>query len=96
MRFAVRVANEGSADATGPIPVAFYAVDDHRERLIEVVELSGLAAGSVAPVIELELSRYDVGRRGFLAVVNDDGTGARPIVECHEAAARHRFAPPCE
>jgi hypothetical protein len=79
----IQVANEGGADVDAGAVVAIYAKDD-TPRLVTTVTLPAIPAGTKIDGISVDLTSEDVGDYGFIAVVDDDGTGAGDVNECDE------------
>jgi hypothetical protein len=79
----IQVANQGGADVDAGTIVAIYA-DDGVPRLISTVTLPAIPAGTLLDGIQVDLGPEDVGDYGFLAVVDDDGTGTDDVGECDE------------
>jgi hypothetical protein len=64
--------------------MAIYAIDATGERLIATYSLPAIPAGTKLDGVEFVLDPSDVGALGFLAVIDDDGTGRGEVNECDE------------
>jgi hypothetical protein len=74
----LQVTNQGGADVAAGVPLALYAQ----------VDAGLLPAGARADGMEVSVDPADLGRWGFAAVVDDDGTGAGTLRECDETNNR--------
>ena len=87
----VQVSNPGGSDVNAGAILAVYANDETSTRLIGTAVLPAVAAGTKLAGIEFELTVADVGSRGFIAIVDDDGTGVGAVSECDELNNEDRF-----
>jgi hypothetical protein len=83
VQVAVQVSNQGGYDVDAGAFLSLYA-DDASPRLLSTVELPAIAAGASLEGITFELAPTDIGLYGFIAVVDDDGTGIDSVSECDE------------
>jgi hypothetical protein len=83
---AVQVENHGTADVTGPVPVALYRTRGGRERdLVEVQTLDGVPSGATGATLVFDIpATLLTGDVGFSARADDDGTHASSVEECDE------------
>lgn len=81
---AVQVSNDGARDVGAGVPVSLYALDGSTRRVVGTAILPAVPAGASLDGIQFDLRPEDVGTDGFLAVVDDDGTGEPSVWECHE------------
>lgn len=80
----VAVANQGGADVDAGAVLSLYADDGASTRLLATSVLPAVPAGTRLDGIQFDLAPGDVGARGFIAVVDDDGTGTGAVSECDE------------
>jgi hypothetical protein len=80
----LQVTNQGGADVNAGTIVALYAREDAGPRLIAMVPLPAIDAGQRLDGIEVDIAPADVGPWGFIAIVDDDGTGVSEVSECDE------------
>jgi hypothetical protein len=83
VKVGVQVANDGGADVDAGALLSLYAKDS-TPRLVATYTLPAIAAGEKLAGIEFDLTAADVGTSGFIAVVDDDGTGTGAVNECDE------------
>lgn len=81
---AVSAENQGGSDISAGVNVALYAMEDMGPRLVTVLTLPDLPAGTRVPGIQVDLAVADIGTWGFTAVIDDDGSGVGVIDECDE------------
>ncbi len=80
----IQVWNDGGRDVPAGVPLTLYAADGLNLRTIQTVILPEVPAGVALAGISFALTPADVGTDGFLAAVDDDGTGAGTRWECRE------------
>jgi hypothetical protein len=85
VRLRARVSNEGSLGVAAGVPVAFYrgTVAD-AAALIGVVSTAAALLPGASTVVEIDAPLVGDAPYSFLAVVDDDGTGAGVVQECDE------------
>jgi hypothetical protein len=64
--------------------VSLYANDSTGRRLIGTKTLPAVPMGMRIDGVTFDVAVADIGRYGFVAVVDDDGTGNGDISECNE------------
>ena len=81
-----RITNEGSLGAPAGVPVSFYeGTPDARGALLGTVSTSVSLLPGATTVVELaDVALSGEAPYAFVAVVDDDGTGAGIIIECDE------------
>jgi len=80
----VQVSNEGGLDVDAGATVALYANDSTGRRLIGTKTLPAVPMGMRIDGVTFDVAVADIGHYGFIAVVDDDGTGNGDISECNE------------
>lgn len=80
----VQVGNVGASDVDAGYTLSVYAKESTGNRLVAQSTLPAVAAGTQLDGIEFELTPADVGDQGFIATVDDDGTGVGSLSECDE------------
>lgn len=81
---AMQVSNDGGRAAPAGVPLTLYTMDGTVPRVLITSLLPEIPAGTSLDGVEVIMAPEEVGTNGFLAVVDDDGTGAPTIWECHE------------
>jgi hypothetical protein len=84
VQVSVQVSNQGGVGVDPGAVVSLYA-NDRPDRLVGTKVLPAIAPGRKLAGVTFELLPEDVGRDGFLAVIDDDGTGVGVIDECDES-----------
>ncbi len=80
-----RVSNEGSLGVASGVPVAFYrGTSADPTALIGVARTTEPLLPGASTVVEMSATLSGEGPFAFLAVVDDDGTGAGSVTECDE------------
>ena len=80
---AVQVWNSGLDDVGAGTLLALYA-NDEPPRLVATYTLPAVNSGVMLQGVEFPLDTDDIGLYGFVAVVDDDGTGLGTVTECVE------------
>lgn len=80
----VQVQNEGGVDVDAGVIVSLYANDETGSRLIGTQTMPAIPMGTRIDGVTFDVLPGDLGRYGFTAVVDDNGTGDGAVSECDE------------
>lgn len=84
IKVGVQVQNEGGVDVDAGVIVSLYANDETGSRLIGTQTMPAIAMGTRIDGVTFDVLPGDLGRYGFTAVVDDNGTGDGAVSECDE------------
>lgn len=83
VKVGVQVQNQGGRDQYAGGRLVLYALDGGSRREVASTTLASIPAGYANAGIEFELTPADLGRDGFVAVVEDDGSDADFLPDCN-------------